>query len=342
MRKLIAPIVAALWVVSSGAQAEKCRPGGYDISIPAGYQHDKWVRSDRQGDIRFEYDGYTSVFYAPNYRLGDPSVSTHLAHPYWVAHELRKYVKNGVFAYADGFDRPNPWYELPQLSFLASQAGVTEPKVDKSYAGEALIWNRGHLATRNLVNRISSEAGCNSHTFANAIPQYWSFNQGDWLALENSVGALANKFGKAWAISGPVYYPGVAVETIGEPGEIKVAVPHAVFKVIVFEAGQEKNARSFLFPQPGYSKVKAIMAANGGRKPLMGYRNCRTTNQESYDFQPHASSLAEIERLTGLTFFAGASVEEKTALNSLSSRGLWPIEMQYFERPCGSQPHDES
>jgi hypothetical protein len=153
MRKLIAPIVAALWVVSSGAQAERCRPGGYDISIPAGYQHDKWVRSGRQGDIRFEYDGYTSVFYAPNHRLGDPSVSTHLAHPYWVAHELRKYVKNGVFAYADGFDRPNPWYELPQLSFLASQAGVTEPKVDKSYAGEALIWNRGHLATRNLVIR---------------------------------------------------------------------------------------------------------------------------------------------------------------------------------------------
>jgi endonuclease G, mitochondrial len=282
------------------------------------------------------------VFYAPNYRLSDPSVSTHLAHPYWVAHELRRYVKNGVFAYADGFDRPNPWYELPQLSFLASQAGVTEAKVDKSYAGEALIWNRGHLATRNLVNRISSEAGCNSHTFANAIPQYWSFNQGDWLALENSAGALANKFGKAWAISGPVYYPGVAVETIGEPGEIKVAIPHAVFKVIVFVAGQEKNVRSFLFSQPSYSKVKAIMAANGGRKPLMGYRSCRTTNQESYDFQPHASSLAEIERLTGLTFFAGVSVEEKTVLNGLSSRGLWPIELQYFERPCGSQPHDES
>jgi hypothetical protein len=26
----------------------------------------------------------------------------------------------------------------------------------------------------------------------------------------------------------------------------------------------------------------------------------------------------------------------------LSSRGQWPIELQYFERPCGSQPHDES
>lgn len=251
-------------------------------------------------------------------------------------------MKNGVFAYADGFDRPNPWYELQRLSFLASQPGVTEPKVDKSYAGEALIWNRGHLATRNLVNRISSEAGCNSHTFANAIPQFWSLNQGDWLALENSVGALANKFGKAWAISGPVYYPGVAVETIGEPGEIKVAVPHAVFKVIVFEDGQEKNARAFLFPQPSYSKVKAIMAANGGRKPLLGFRNCKSTNQESYDFQPHASSLAEIERLTGLTFFADVPVPEKTKLNSLSSRGLWTIELQYFERPCGSQHHDDA
>jgi endonuclease G, mitochondrial len=342
MRRLIVPIVAALWVVSSGAQAEKCRPGGYDISIPAGYQHDKWIRSERQGDIRLEYDGYTSVFYAPTFRLSDPTVATHLAHPYWVAQEVRQYKKNGIFAYADGFDRPNPWYELQQLGFLGSQSGVTEQKVDKSYAGEALIWNRGHMATRNLVNRISSEAGCNSHTFANAIPQYWSFNQGDWLALENSVGALANKFGKAWAISGPVYFPGVPVETIGESGEIKVAIPHAVFKVIVVEPGQQKDARAFLFPQPGYSKVKAIMAANGGRKPLMGYRNCRKTNQESYDFQPHTSSLVEIERLTGLTFFADSSVPEKTGLNNVSARGLWPIELQYFERPCGSQPEDES
>ena len=56
MRRLIVPIIAALWVLSSGAQAEKCRPGGYDISIPAGYQHDKWVRSGRQDDVRFEYD----------------------------------------------------------------------------------------------------------------------------------------------------------------------------------------------------------------------------------------------------------------------------------------------
>jgi hypothetical protein len=44
MRRLILPIVAALWVLSSGAQAEKCRPGGYDISIPTGYQHDTLQR----------------------------------------------------------------------------------------------------------------------------------------------------------------------------------------------------------------------------------------------------------------------------------------------------------
>jgi hypothetical protein len=45
---------------------------------------------------------------------------------------------------------------------------------------------------------------------------------------------------------------------------------------------------------------------------------------------------------TGLTFFADSSVPEKTGLNNVSARGLWPIELQYFERPCGSQPEDES
>jgi endonuclease G, mitochondrial len=140
-----------------------------------------------------------------------------------------------MFMYADGFDRPSKWYELSKFADVASEPGVTDLRLDDSYGGEGTIWNRGHMATRNLVNRLSSEAGCNTHTFANAVPQFWSLNQGEWLALENYTGALANEYGEAWAISGPIFLPNLKVETIGGEGETKIPIPHALFKVIVFE-----------------------------------------------------------------------------------------------------------
>lgn len=83
------------------------------------------------------------------------------------------------------------------------------------------------------------------------------------------------------------------------------------------------------------------MAANGGRKPMLGFRMCRGTNQELYDFTSHVATLAEIEKLTGVSFFPRSSVEQKTLLNQVSNRGLWPIEMHYFEKPCGSQVEED-
>ena len=66
-----------------------------------------------------------------------------------------------------------------------------------------------------------------------------------------------------------------------------------------------------------------------------GFRLCASTDQDAYDFAPYVSSLTEIERLTGITFFPGVNAAEKTQLNEFSSQGLWAIDRQFFERPCG-------
>ncbi len=340
MRTTTAVIVVSLFFVSTHAYAEtSCQSHPYPISIPAGYNPDKWVSGQRPGDLQIKFEGYTSVFFGPNFQLTEPPAAAHLAHPYWVAQEVRRFKRDGDFAEPDGFERPSPWYELPQLSFLGNQTGVTVRAVDKSYAGEADVWNRGHMATRHLVNRISPEAGCNSHTFANAVPQFWSMNQGEWLALENTVGALANKFSKAWHISGPVYYPNVPVETIGQAGEVKVAIPHALFKVMVYVTHGQTNVRAFLFPQPSYKKIKSIMAANGNKKPSMGYRNCQSTNQDSYDFHPFVSSLSDIEKLTKIKLFPSVQPTQKQSLDEMSSRALWKVEARFFDERCGSDPN---
>jgi DNA/RNA endonuclease G (NUC1) len=168
-------------------------------------------------------------------------------------------------------------------------------------------------------------------------PQYWSLNQGEWLALENYTGAAANKYARAWAISGPVFIAGMPIETIGEDTETRIPIPHALFKVIVVLADEDIFVRAFLFNQPRYSRVKAIMSANGGKIPAMGFRLCRSTDQDAYDFAPFASSLSEIDGLTGVTFFPDASASEKNALNDFSSRPIWRIDRRFFERPCGEE-----
>jgi hypothetical protein len=91
-----------------------------------------------------------------------------------------------------------------------------------------------------------------------------------------------------------------------------------------------------MFPQPSYEQVKAIMAVNGNKPPLMGFRLCRQTDQDAYDFSPYVSSLDQIETATGITFFPDATPSQKAALNDFSSRGIWKVDRRFFERPCGS------
>src|SRR3546814_3249238 len=66
------------------------------------------------------------------------------------------------------------------------------------------IWNRGHLAMSDHAQRISPEAGCNTHVFWNASPQAADLNQGPWLHLENYSAAASNKYRSVWVIAGPI------------------------------------------------------------------------------------------------------------------------------------------
>jgi len=319
------------------ASAETCKAAAYPIKSNEGYEHDKWLRGQEAGDLKFEFQGFISIYDGLDDDDSNADLPNVLSQPEYVTQEIHRYVEGGMFLYPAGFSRPSKWYEFSKFTGTPTKTGVTTLKLDGSYTGEGTVWNRGHMATRNLVNRVSSEAGCNSHDFANAIPQYWSLNQGEWLALENYAGALANKYGTAWQISGPIFLPDAEVETIGQDSEVRIPIPHEVFKVIIFEVEDDIFVRAYLFQQPTYHQVKAIMSSNGDKPPLMGFHLCRTTDQEAYDFTPYASTLSEIERLTGIIFFPAASASEKSALNDYSSRAIWKIDKQFFEKPCGEE-----
>lgn len=297
--KIAIGIAATLTTMASSAFAQDaCPRQPYPIQASQGYEHTKWIESNEAGDIRFDYGGFVASFDGLDDDDGDPTTQDVTVQPEWVAHEVRRYIDQGMFLYAQGLKRPRPWYEHEETDFIDGVFGFDGKKIDRSYSGEGHVWNRGHMATRSLVNRLSDEAGCNTHFFFNAVPQYGPMNSGDWLALERYTGALANKYGRAWAMNGPIFYEGVDFETIGEADEIPIPIPHALFKVIVFQDEEEIFVRSYIFPQPSYARVRSIMASNGGKTPSMGFRNCRYTDQDDYDFTPYSASLSEIEGLT--------------------------------------------
>ena len=144
-----------------------------------------------------------------------------------------------------------------------------------------------------IAARMGGDAEHNTHTLLNAVPQRNRFNGGIWLDLEYLTGAWAQRFGSVWVVTGPVVIDGKPSGFIGEQGkgEFQVAIPEALFKIVVkkSESSDIPDVLAFLYPQvgPGYSR-------------------------EPYQHEKYLTSVDEIEALTGLNFLAALpdNVEE--------------------------------
>lgn len=131
------------------------------------------------------------------------------------------------------------------------------------------------MAQRADANRIGEAYGCNSHVFANAVPQKPELNQGIWLALENYISSLANQRGELWVVTGPIYEKGAPLETIGDTQrkEIPVAIPDKLFKVVFMEGDAGVEVLSFIYP-------------NKYDKPPPNYLSGNCQRDQRYDHTP--------------------------------------------------------
>lgn len=149
-------------------------------------------------------------------------------------------------------------------------------------------WDRGHIARRasaahGASNRDAKAASDSTMFYTNACLQFDSFNQDEWLDLENWVKDLQeDEDGRITVFSGPIYgeEPVFVVPDHRQPAE----VPAAFFKVVCFtnKAG-EFEVRAFNVPQD-----EASMADWQGRNRV---------NRQTYQ-----TTVAEIEHLTGISF----------------------------------------
>jgi endonuclease G len=202
----------------------------------------------------------------------------------------KAFTGNSRSGYPPGLKRPRDWYRIDLFDEERSFFG-TRKRLDNSYDGIGRIWNRGHMAQRADANRINEKYGCNTHVFANAVPQKAEMNQGIWLGLENYVSSLANKLGSVWVVSGPIYNSLSVIETIGEreKNEIPIGIPDEIFKVIFIEENENLRVFSLIFP----NKYKEIP-----KEFLTG----RCSRDKQYNYTSFFVSLSEIEKKSNLEF----------------------------------------
>jgi endonuclease G len=146
-------------------------------------------------------------------------------------------------------------------------------------------YDRGHQAPAG-DSSFSQKAMDDSFYFSNMAPQIGvGFNRGAWKYLEENVRAWVSCGAHAdvYVYTGPVYDPGG--KTIGRD---KVAVPRAFFK-IVYDA-QSDRAVGFLLPNQ-----------------VIG---------STIDLSLYVKPIAEIEGLTGLTFFPHYDQRRQALLKS--------------------------
>ena len=107
---------------------------------------------------------------------------------------------------------------------------------------------RGHMCPKDTAERISADAAYNTHTVMNAVPQLQWQNNGIWKKLEFLCNDWADKYERIWVICGPVFFGKEPAMWLGQDGEMKVAIPDALFKIVIREQGTGVDTLAFIIP----------------------------------------------------------------------------------------------
>ena len=285
-------IAAVLWNIEDRIPPSADKRSG-------AYEHDRF--STQPVDHLRQFQAFVSSFDGADDDTGDGIPDT-LGIPQWVAYEMRRHegeIESGK--------RPSTWSTDKELAAAGLAPTDDTYRYSREFRSAHPNWYvRGHLAMKYHAERISPDAARNTHTVLNAVPQRGEFNSGIWQDLECRTGAWANQYGAVWIVTGPVFYEGKPKEWIGEPekGERGVAVPDALFKVVVKESeGLEGvDVLGFVYPQEDAAYERG-----------------------PYAHERYLASVDSIEGLTGLDLLAGVSERGQREVESVRPERVWPV-----------------
>ncbi|ELB7852399.1 DNA/RNA non-specific endonuclease, partial [Vibrio parahaemolyticus] len=149
-------------------------------------------------------------------------------------------------------------------------------------------YDRGHLAPSATMD-FTQESMKQSFLMSNMSPQLPGFNRVGWRVLEEHVRDLANGYNELYVVTGPIYQGNEG--TIGNG----VAIPSAFYKVILDPSFDE--AIAFIVP---HRDVSSSELAN------------------------FITTIDEVERQTGLDFFAQTPDSIEDNMESVKWEEMWP------------------
>jgi endonuclease G, mitochondrial len=277
------------------------------IKLDPSYDHDRW--SAKCNGIEKQFRAYCSCFDDLDDDNGD-GINDAWGVPELVSYQIKrideKCIKtdkrptSGWFGYDDLYNQ----------GIMPKDESYTYPKPFRNIRKDWFI--RGHLAMKLHAERMGHDAAYNTHTFFNCVPQRSNFNGGIWLDLENHTAAWAQRYGTVWIMTGPIFMDKTPVSYIGEDGEFKVAVPEALFKIVVREDEDGMlHTLAFIYPQVG-----------------------PTYTLKDYDHTRFLTSIEEIESLTGMMFFPDLSKRKRKLLVESIAPEIWPSEKKDFIHAC--------
>jgi endonuclease G, mitochondrial len=306
-RPLAALLLGALACLSQSAAAAPAGNGVVECTTTQKHNPDLAGKSDRI----LCFEGYVSNFNSKAAQTirGKPRYA---AVPHWVTHHIAR-----AASAPESNERPDSWFTVPDLN----QQGIAP--TDDSYTfsqkfrkRHANWYERGHLAQKYLVERVSAPAAWFTHNVANAVPQRGQFNKGTWLTLECYTGAWAHKYGEVWVITGPIFKKGriAWLRSDNKRKAIPVAIPSALFKIVLKKDSDGKwDALSFVMPQTS-----------------------RTYKKGPFDPAVWFKSISEIERMSGGAFLPALGDGAQPLKRNEPSK-LWPVSQADFDAGCKSQ-----
>jgi endonuclease G len=147
-------------------------------------------------------------------------------------------------------------------------------------------YDKGHMSPVGDMH-INSSAMLESFYMTNMVPQDPGNNRAGWRELEEYIRELVISRGQLFVITGPVY----DTETPKTIGKNKVAVPTRLYKIVVDL--QAKTSMSFIVANAPFGIT---------------------------EIEKHLTTIAEIEKVTGIKFFPASSVLLKEATTLWGSR----------------------
>lgn len=196
-------------------------------------------------------------------------------------HQIRTF-QNYVICYRESYEQAE-WaaYCLEKEELVKNASRGDDFRADPEITtGSATLadykksgYDRGHLAPAADF-AFSEEAMSESFFLSNMSPQAPGLNREIWQYLEGQVRTWADRFGKVYVITGPVLEkPAQEYDSIGEN---QVSVPEYYYKVLLVPYNDSLMSIGFILPN----------------------QKCKDT------FWDYAVSVDEVERRTGLDFYA--------------------------------------